>query len=104
MGVEHRAPIHCTSMLGDILHCRGKKGTADMAIRASGLDHKALCAYLVDGITWSRLQDIAVLGPDKGGLGLFREGSSACKQTFVPAPATIITNRPETDLLFLRRL
>ena len=133
-------PISCTSMLADIMHCPGKKGTdvsrilerqlgrlglstydiiagtgdgggenegssgihshfenlcpgyvrhrclphiawrtMDMAIRASDLDYKALCAYFTDGITWSRLRTIAVQGRASGGLALFRDGSRACK-------------------------
>ena len=44
--------------------------TADKAIRSSGLDYRALCAYFVEGITWSRLREIAVRGPADGGLGV----------------------------------
>ena len=133
-------PISCASMLADIMHCPGKKGTdvsrilerqlsrvglstydilagtgdgggenegssgihshfenlcpgyvrhrclphiawrtMDMAIRASDLDYRALCAYFADGITWSRLRNIAVQDRAAGGLALFRDGSRACK-------------------------
>ena len=41
--------------------------TADQAIRASGLDYKALCSYLCEGITWTRLREIAVRAPRDGG-------------------------------------
>ena len=51
----------------------------DMAIRASDLDYKALCAYFTDGITWSRLRNLAVQDRASGGLALFRDGSRACK-------------------------
>ena len=158
-------PIDITSMLGDIMHCAGKKGrdvsrvlekqlnrvglnvydvvagtgdgggenegsfgihqhfenlspgyvrhrclphiawrTADMAIRSSGLDYKALCVYFVDGITWTRLREIATRGPDDGGLGLFGDGSRGCQEIFKQSPSTIIASRPETDLNFLNLL
>ena len=158
-------PISCTSILGDLMHCPGKKGvdvsriidrqlarlglnafdvvaatgdgggenegsqsihahfenlnpgyvrhrclphiawrTADMAIRASGLDYKNLAAYLVEGITWSRLREIATRSPADGGLALFRDGSRACKDLFGTSPAAIATTRPDTDLRFLKFL
>ena len=158
-------PILCTSMLGDIMHCPGKKGTdvsrvvekqlarvglnpydvvagtgdgggeneghtglhshfedlnpgyvrrrclphiawrtSDMAIRSSRLDYKALAAYFVDGITWSRLRQIATTSQGEGGLQLFRDGSTRCKEVFGKSPSAIILTRPETDLKFLRLL
>ena len=78
--------------------------TCDQAVGASGLDYKKLAAYLVEGITWSRLRDIATQSPDSGGLGLFTDGSSACKEIFGSSPSAIIQNRPETDLKFLKFL
>ena len=78
--------------------------TGDMALRSSGLEYKALCAYLVDGITWSRLRDIAVSPREQGGLALFTNGSRRCKDIFGTAPGSIITTRPETDLQFLKLL
>ena len=45
MGVEHRAPIHCTSMLGDILHCRGKKGTNVSWVLEKQLSRVGLSRY-----------------------------------------------------------
>ena len=135
-------PILCTSVLGGLMHCPGKKGTdvsrilekqlnrvglncwdvvsctgdgggenegsqgvhahfetlspgyvrrrclphiawrtADMAIRASGLDYKALAAYFVEGITWTRLREIATRAPADGGLGLFQEPQSKIPRT-----------------------
>ena len=158
-------PMSRTSMLGDIAHCPGKKGTdvcrvigkqftrwglpmsevvaatgdgggenlgkegihayfeslspgyvrrrclphiawrtADMAIRASGLDYKTLAAYLVEGITWNRLKGIGTKTRNAGGLQLFKDRSTACNEVFGTAPAAIITNRPETDLRFLKFL
>lgn len=158
-------PISCVSVLGDIMHCPGKRGadvspvihkqlsrpglncydvvsgtgdgggeneghhgvhahfenlnpgyarrrclphiswrTGDMAIRASDLDYKALAAYLVDGITWSRLREIAVQPRDLGGLQLFRDGSAQCKNLFGCSPSAIILTRPDTDLQFLKLL
>ena len=78
--------------------------TADMAIRASSLDYKNLAAYLVEGITWTRLREIATRDPRDGGLQLFRDGSRPCKDIFGCSPAAIITTRPETDLNFLKLL
>ena len=77
--------------------------TADQAADSSGLKspYKSLAAYLVDGITWSRLREIAVQPRDKGGLGLFKDGSVKCKEIFGKSPSAIITTRPETDLKFL---
>ena len=75
-----------------------------MAIRASDLDYKALAAYLVDGITWSRLREIAVQPSGFGGLQLFRDGSAQCKNLFGCSPSAIILTRPDTDLQFLKLL
>ena len=158
-------PLQCISMLADIMHCPGKKGTdvsqvlekqlgriglncydvvsgtgdgggeneghtgihshfenlspgyvrrrclphiawrtADQAIRASGLDYKALCSYLCEGITWTRLREIAVRAPRDGGLGMFADGSRPCKDLFQNAPASIVSTRPETDMRFLQFL
>ena len=78
--------------------------TADAAIRASALDYKALAAYMVEGITWKRLQDIAVAPLRSGGLALFAEGSRRYQDLFNTKPSAIIENRPETDLAFLKFL
>ena len=78
--------------------------TCDLAIRVSGLDYKALAAYLVEGITWSRLQELATTGPEAGGLALFRPGSVQCKALFGNSPKSIVDNRPETDINFLKFL
>ena len=63
--------------------------TCDQAIKASGLDLKALAAYLSDGATWSRLKDIATTGPAQGGLQLFSDTSQACKDPFGKSPICI---------------
>ena len=39
-----------------------------------------------------------------GGLGLFRDGSRPCKDLFDGVPGSIVTTRPETDLMFLKFL
>ena len=78
--------------------------TCDMAIRASSLDYKALAAYLVEGITWNRLREIATKRPADGGLGMFRDGSQKCKDLFGKSPSAIIVSRPETDLNLLKLL
>ena len=78
--------------------------TCDMAISSSGLDYKALAAYLCEGVTWSRLREIATKGPGQGGLGLFTDSSAACKNLFGKSPSAIIVSRPDTDLQFLQLL
>jgi hypothetical protein len=75
-----------------------------MALRASSLDYRALAAYLVEGIAWSRLREIATRGPRDGGLQIFKDGSRQCKEIFGKSPAAIISTRPETDLNFLKLL
>jgi hypothetical protein len=78
--------------------------TCDVAIRASGLKYKALAAYLVEGVTWGRLRELATRTPADGGLGLFRDGSQQCKEVFGKSPCAIVDNRPESDLNFLKVL
>ena len=78
--------------------------TGDMAIRTSGIEYKAMCAYLTEGITWTRLREIAVRAPVDGGLGLFSDGGRHCQLLFRTSPGSILCNRPETDLNFLRFL
>ena len=75
-----------------------------MTIRASGMQYRALAAYLVDGITWQRLRKLATRPVADGGLGLFKDGSQACKDVFGQSPCAIIDGRPETDLRLLRLL
>ena len=61
--------------------------TCDVAIKASGLKYRALAAYLVEGITWTRLRELATRTVPDGGLGLFKDGSKQCKNIFgVSAP------------------
>ena len=75
-----------------------------MAIRSSGLDCKALAAYMCEGVTWTRLREIATKDPRVGGLGLFGDSSQQCKDLFGKSPSAIIVNRPDTDLNFLKLL
>ena len=75
-----------------------------MAVKASGLDYRALAAYFVDGVTWTRLRAIATQMPATGGLDLFRDGTRDCKKIFGNSPSAIVLTRPETDLNFLRFL
>ena len=75
-----------------------------MAIKASSLDYRALAAYLVDGITWKRLKDVAVTDRASGGLNLFRDLSPECIRIFGKSPEAIIASRPDTDLKFLKLL
>ena len=60
--------------------------TCDQAIRASGLRYKALAAYLVDGITWQRLRELATRTVPDGGLGLFKDGGRKCQEVFGQSP------------------
>ena len=78
--------------------------TCDRAIGASGLSYKALAAYLVEGVTWQRLRELATRAVPDGGLNLFKDGSESCKAVFGTSPKAIVDGRPETDLEFLRLL
>ena len=77
--------------------------TCDAAIRTSGLNYRSLAAYMNEGITWSRLQELATTRVAEGGLGL-KWGSRAFKDLFGRSPASLIDARPETDLRFLELL
>ena len=78
--------------------------TCDMAIRASQLSYRALAAYFVEGITWTRLRELATRSKRDGGLELFKDASQRCKDVFGVSPSAIVENRPETDLQFLKFL
>ena len=78
--------------------------TCDLAIKVSGLDLKGICTYLCEGITWSRLRELATTSREAGGLGLFTNSSQTCKDIFGKSPATIVVSRPDTDLNFLKFL
>ena len=71
-----------------------------MAIRVSGLDYKALVACLREGVTWSRLREIATTDSAHGGLGLFSDTSQQCKDLFGNSPSAIIVTKPDTYLKF----
>ena len=49
-------------------------------------DIKTLCAYMTDGVTWSRLQAIATTPLAEGGLGLFGEMSRGTQSHFRCSP------------------
>ena len=65
-----------------------------------------LCTYLnsAQSTTWWHLQCIAVHPPEDGGLGLFREGSREFREIFSAMPGTIVEERPESVMNFLRFL
>ena len=78
--------------------------TCDVAIRTSGIEYKAIAGYLVEGVTWGRLRQLATVNRADGGLGLFSDGSQQCKDIFGLSPSAIVDNRPETDLNLLKLL
>ena len=65
---------------------------------------KKICEYIGNGVTWTRLQSLAVTPPRENGLGLFGERSLEFKHVFGVAPRAIVDNRPESDKNFLRFL
>ena len=75
-----------------------------MTLGVSGLDYKALVAYLCEGVIWSRLREVASKDLAHGGIGLFRDTSHQCKDLFGNSPSAIIGTRPETYLKFLKLL
>lgn len=77
----------------------------DAGLAAAGelvREYKALANYLHDGITWTRLQAIATLPENLGGLGLFGRQTAQFHSFFSPAPPHVIDDRPETDMRLLR--
>ena len=67
-------------------------------------DVRALCRYLHDGITWTRLQSIATIDVANGGLALMTATSRDFASVFTKAPPNVVPDRPETDMLFLEWL
>ena len=63
---------------------------------------RAISVYLRDGITWRALQCIAVTPIANGGLGLVRDGSAEYKAVFGNSPPSIIVDRPESAVVFLK--
>ena len=65
-----------------------------------------LCTYLnsAKSTTWWHLQCIAVHPPEDGGLGLFREGSREFREIFSAMLGTIVEERLESVMNFLRFL
>ena len=61
---------------------------------------KALCKYLGDGCTWTRLQGIATTPILEGGLALFGELSREQANFFGTLPGSIVQGRPESDKHF----
>ena len=69
-----------------------------MAIRVSGLDYKALVAYLCEGVTWSRLKYIATKDLAHGGIWALHGHVSAAQGPlflFGISPSAIIVTKPE---------
>jgi len=88
--------------------CLGHWGwrTADAVINVGAVHKKAqsMSSWLRDGITWFRLQAIAVQPIHSGGAHVCTEGSVAFKKYFGVSPPSVIDERPETDLAFLQWL
>ncbi len=61
----------------------------------------ALCTYVHDGISWSRLKCIACQSVEEGGLALVVEGTEQWQTLFGVDPPKIMDNRPECTLAFL---
>ena len=64
-------------------------------------DVKALCGYMGDGITWSRIQASATTPVLEGGLGLFKDMSEEHKAIIGTALGRIVDGRPESVYNFL---
>ena len=60
----------------------------------------ALNNYLRDGVTWTRLQSIAVQPLHENGLNLFAEGSPEFNHMFRSPPPRLIYERPQATLDF----
>jgi len=80
---------------------------ADAALDAMGSLYKStksLCAYLRDGVTWTRLRAISTQPVALGGLALLRDGSRAFHAIFRKSPPSVLDERPETALHFIEWL
>ena len=66
-------------------------------------DSRPFCTYSHEGITWTGLQADATLVAE-GGLAVTGGGSAAFVSLFSRAPPTVVDDRPQTDLRFLRLL
>lgn len=69
-----------------------------------GTHLNSLQVYLRDGVTWSRLKMISTHGQDVGGLALMSFGSASYHEFFKQAPPTMIDERPECTVMFLKWL
>ena len=56
------------------------------------------------GITWTRLQGIAIKSPAEGGLALFADGTMEFYRIFRKGPIKLIDDRPECTFLFIKWL
>ena len=78
--------------------------TADMAIRASGLDYRSLAAYLVDGVSWSRLRAIATTAEAERGPQPFYRWLTGLQEPLRSQPlshcAKQARNRPQLPQAF----
>ena len=68
--------------------------------------YESICTYLnsAQSTTWFQLKALAVLPREDGGLGLLTEGSKEYLAIFDEMPGTIVEDRPESVMNFLRFL
>ena len=95
--VRRRCGLHLSWRVTDA-------GIDEMTSLKDGMKHGRISAYLRDGITWNRLQNIAVSRPDQGGLHLFDRDSAEHAAFMRPSPPSVVEDRPESDYEFLRWL
>ena len=62
---------------------------------------KDIAKYLHEGITWKRLQTLAVRSVADGGLALMTKESEDFKHVFSAAPPRLIDERPECQVELL---
>jgi len=97
---EHSNPSYIRRRcLGHLAWRAADAGLASMPESFKALGH--IANYLHDGITWKRLQALAVTSEAERGLGLLREGSPGFVKIFNKAPPKILDGRPETNSHFL---
>ncbi len=75
--------------------------TCGPAIKATRVDLKGFAACLSDGVTWSRLNDVATMSVAPGALGSSPPPRSSARAYLAGGRSAIIVTRPDADLQFL---